>query len=97
MNTPEHISESLATNFLGLKIFKFCVADPGSDAILMLDPDVGWKNRIQDRCHKSSYWFSQVHSFIYADMYNIIRVAQEIAHERSLRQKHSYMSSTLLS
>jgi hypothetical protein len=30
MNNPDHISESLETNFLGYKILKLCEADPGS-------------------------------------------------------------------
>ncbi len=29
MNNPDHISESLETNFLGSKILKFFDADPG--------------------------------------------------------------------
>jgi hypothetical protein len=44
----------LCNNFLGLKINNFCVADPGSGALLTWSRDLGRKNRIQDRCHKSS-------------------------------------------
>jgi hypothetical protein len=44
MNIPDHISESLETIFLKLKILKFFDADPdpGSGIFLTLDP--GWKN-----------------------------------------------------
>jgi hypothetical protein len=43
MNIPDHISESLKTNF-GLNILQFfdADADPGSGIFLTLDP--GWKN-----------------------------------------------------
>ncbi len=38
MNNPDHISESVRNNFLGLKILKFFDPDPGSR---IWDP--GWK------------------------------------------------------
>jgi hypothetical protein len=40
MNIPDHISESLETIFVGLKIIKFADAepDPGSEIFLTLDP-----------------------------------------------------------
>jgi hypothetical protein len=38
MNNPEHISESLETNFLGVKILKFFDADPGSGMEKNSDP-----------------------------------------------------------
>jgi hypothetical protein len=41
MNIQYHISKSLE-QFLGLKILKFFIVDPGSGIFLTLDP--GWKN-----------------------------------------------------
>ncbi len=47
MNNPDHISESLETIFLGVKIFKFFDVDPGWKS---LDPGSGMgKNRIRDK------------------------------------------------
>jgi hypothetical protein len=40
---PEHISESLLTIF-GLKVIKFCDADPDSVSGISLTLDPGWKN-----------------------------------------------------
>ncbi len=44
MNNPDHIFQSLETiGFLGVKILKFFVADPGSGMETVRIRDPGWK------------------------------------------------------